>query len=161
MIVNNSFSKYFLLPGWRLGWSVMPEDLCRNFESLLQSFFISPPAIAQHAALAVFDCLPELDAVVAEYQANRDLLLEALPRAGFTELSRPQGAFYIYANVSGLTDDSHAFCRRMLHEAQVCAVPGLDFDRERGHRYVRFSYAGDTARIAEACGRLEQLAVRF
>ncbi len=156
MIVTNSFSKYFLLPGWRLGWAVMPEDLQRNFESLVQNFFISPPAIAQHAAVEVFDCLDELDKVVQGYEINRQILLDALPKAGFDKLSPAQGAFYIYADVSGLTDDSTAFCRKMLEEAHVCAVAGPDFDREEGHNYVRFSYAGDSGRINEACERLKR-----
>ncbi|MCK5793001.1 MAG: aminotransferase class I/II-fold pyridoxal phosphate-dependent enzyme [Ketobacter sp.] len=156
MIIINSFSKYYLLPGWRLGWVVMPENLCRPYETMLQNFFISPPAIAQHAALAVFECKDELDEVVRGYAVNRQILLDELPKAGFNELSPAEGAFYIYANVSSLTNDSREFCRRMLNEAHVCAVAGLDFDKESGHAYVRFSFAGETAEIREAMERLKR-----
>jgi aspartate/methionine/tyrosine aminotransferase len=152
--VVNSFSKYYLLPGWRLGWAVVPERFCRSFESLVQSFFISPPAVSQVAALHVFDHLDTLDAAVAQYAVNRDILMTTLREVGMRGLRHAEGAFYLYANVSGLTNDSRDFCRRLLHEAGVCAVPGLDFDAERGHQYVRFSYAGEQAEIEEACGRI-------
>lgn len=156
MIVNNSFSKYYLLPGWRLGWAVMPEDLCRSVESLLQNFFISPPAVSQYAALKVMDCRDQLDEIVVGYKNNRDTLLEGLPKAGIDRLAPAQGAFYLYADVSHLTNDSVAFCHKMLEEAHVCAVPGLDFDKGEGHRYVRFSYSGARADIKEACDRLQR-----
>lgn len=153
--VVNSFSKYYLLPGWRLGWAVVPERFCRNFESLVQSFFISPPAVSQVAALHVFDHLDTLDEAVAQYAVNRDLLMATLREVGMRALRHAEGAFYLYANVSALTNDSRTFCRAMLHEAGVCAVPGLDFDAERGHQYVRFSYAGEQADIEEACRRMK------
>ena len=152
--VVNSFSKYYLLPGWRLGWAVVPERFCRSFESLVQSFFISPPAVSQVAALHVFDHLDTLDAAVAQYAINRDLLMATLREVGMRGLRHAEGAFYLYANVSALSNDSRAFCRSMLHEAGVCAVPGLDFDAERGHQYVRFSYAGEQADVEEACRRI-------
>lgn len=153
-IVVNSFSKYFLLPGLRIGWAVMPEALCRSFESLLQNFFISPPLLSQYAALKVFECRDELDGVVHSYDANRDLLALGLKEAGFRWMSRPDGAFYIYANTAHFGMDSKEFCHRMLNEAGVCAIPGIDFDEERGREFVRFSYSGDHATIERAMERL-------
>ncbi|MCH2546146.1 MAG: aminotransferase class I/II-fold pyridoxal phosphate-dependent enzyme [Alphaproteobacteria bacterium] len=153
-IVANSFSKYFLMPGWRLGWAIMPENLLRSTECLLQNFFISPPAISQYAAIEVFDCLSELDDVVAGYTRNRQVMLEALPKAGFTDLSPSQGAFYIYADVHQLTDNSEKFCREMLLKTGVAAVPGHDFDREQGAKFMRFSFCGKEDRVAEAMARI-------
>lgn len=155
-IVTSSFSKYFLLPGWRLGWMIVPENFCTRVENLLQNFFLAAPAIAQVAALEVLECRAELDAVVEEYAQNRAIMLEALPKMGLTKLSEPAGAFYIYADVSDYTDDSLQFCQKMLREAHVCAVSGVDFDRQRGQNFVRFSYAGSPARIREACTRLQR-----
>ncbi|MGD9535870.1 MAG: aminotransferase class I/II-fold pyridoxal phosphate-dependent enzyme [Alphaproteobacteria bacterium] len=155
-IVTNGFSKYFAMTGWRLGWVVVPEDLVRPMERLAQNFFISTPALAQHAALSVFDCQDELDANVARYARNRAILMDALPRLGFDDLSPCDGAFYIYADVSGLTNDSEAFCERMLAEAGVAITPGIDFDRERGRRFVRFSFAGPTEQIETACASLKR-----
>lgn len=154
-VVVNSFSKYFLMPGWRLGWAVVPEELQRSYESLLQNFFISPPAISQHAAVKVFDCLDELDAVVAGYARNRSLLLETLPKAGFRNLSPAHGAFYIYADVSELTNDSDSFCKSVLNETGVSIVPGHDFDREQGSHFIRFGFAGQESRVREAMQRLQ------
>lgn len=153
-IVVNSFSKYFLLPGQRIGWAVMPEALCRSFESLLQNFFISPPALSQYAALAAFDCKDELNEVVHAYERGRDLLAHGLREAGFGWVSRPDGAFYLYASIAPFGMDSREFCRRMLHEAGVCAVPGIDFDEARGQEYVRFSYSGDYAVIEKAVEKI-------
>lgn len=153
-IVINSFSKYFSMTGWRLGWTVLPEALLRPMESLAQNLFISPPTLPQHAAIAVFDCRDELDANVRRYAENRALLLKRLPEAGFDRLTPPDGAFYLFADVGHLTNDSHEFCRRMLNEAGVAATPGADFDPERGHRYLRFSFAGAMADMEEAVRRL-------
>jgi len=153
-VVINSFSKYFSMTGWRLGWMVVPPDLARSVECLAQNLFISPPAISQHAGVAAFDCSEELEANIAKYRANRDLLLAELPKAGFDDLASADGAFYIYAEVSRLTNDSPDFCRRMLAETGIAATPGTDFDPERGHRYVRFSFAGETEVMAEAATRL-------
>jgi aspartate/methionine/tyrosine aminotransferase len=155
-IVVNSFSKYFLLPGWRLGWAVMPEHLVRSYESLLQSFFISPPAIAQVAALEIFEHEETLQATVEEYARNRDVLKAGLEKLGFTGLNKAQGAFYLYANIDAFSNDSRAFCRAMLHEAGVSAVAGTDFDPLHGHRYVRFSFCGDATDIQLAVNRLQQ-----
>jgi aspartate/methionine/tyrosine aminotransferase len=154
-IVINSFSKYFSMTGWRLGWMIAPPKLLRPVESLAQNLFISPPTLPQHAALAVFDCTAELDANVRRYAQNRALLLHRLPEAGFDQLVPPDGAFYLFADVSRLTNDSHAFCSRMLAEAGVAATPGADFDTERGHHYVRFSFAGSTTDMEEAVRRLK------
>ncbi len=153
-IVVNSFSKYFSMTGWRLGWMVVPPDLMRAIECLAQNLFISPPAISQHAALAVFDCTDELDANVHKYAANRALLLAELPKAGFDKMASADGAFYIYADVGEMTNDSVAFCQAMLADIGVAATPGPDFDPARGHRFVRFSFARDTADMAEAATRL-------
>lgn len=153
-IVINSFSKYFSMTGWRLGWMIPPTDLLRPIECLAQNLFISPPTLPQIAASAVFDCRAELDANVRRYAENRELLLRQLPRAGFDRLAPADGAFYIYADVSRLTNDSQDFCRRMLAETGVAATPGVDFDACHGHQYVRFSFAGSTADIAAAADRL-------
>ncbi|ANK82457.1 MAG: 1-aminocyclopropane-1-carboxylate deaminase [Rhizobiales bacterium NRL2] len=155
VIVINSFSKYFSMTGWRLGWMVVPEDLHRSVECLAQNHFISPPAHSQRAAIAAFDCAEELEANVARYRANREVLLRELPRAGFDRLAPADGAFYIYADVAGLTNDSAEFCKRMLAETGVAATPGIDFDPPRGHRYVRFSFAGSTEEMEEAAARLK------
>jgi len=153
-IVINSFSKYFSMTGWRLGWMVVPEDLLRPVESLAQNMFISPPTLSQRAALAAFDCGEEIAANIARYARNRELLLEELPKAGFTALAPADGAFYIYADVSHMTNDSQAFCQRMLDETGVAATSGVDFDPERGNAYVRFSFSGSTEDMAEAVRRL-------
>jgi aspartate/methionine/tyrosine aminotransferase len=154
-VVINSFSKYFSMTGWRLGWMVLPADLVRSVECLAQNLFISAPSLAQHAALAAFDSTAELDANVRRYAANRALLLDALPRAGFRDFAPADGAFYLYADVGHRTNDSEAFCRRLLAETGVALTPGIDFDPTRGHRYVRFSFAGATADMAEAARRLK------
>jgi aspartate/methionine/tyrosine aminotransferase len=153
-VVVNSFSKYFSMTGWRIGWMVLPEDLVRPVERLAQNLFISAPHIAQIAAEAAFDCTAELEANVQAYRRSRALLLEALPRAGFSSLSPAEGAFYLYADVSDRTRDSQEFCRRMLAEAGIAASPGVDFDRTRGNNFVRFSYCGPEADMAEAARRL-------
>jgi aspartate/methionine/tyrosine aminotransferase len=153
-VVVNSFSKYFSMTGWRIGWLVLPEDLLRPVECLAQNLFISAPHIAQVAAEAAFDCTDELQANVARYRRSRELLLEALPGAGFPRISPAEGAFYLYADVSDRSNDSQDFCRRMLAEVGVAVSPGVDFDRERGHSFVRFSYCGPEADMAEAARRL-------
>lgn len=153
-IVVNSFSKYYGMTGWRVGWLVLPPDMVRPVERLAQNTFISAPTVSQHAALAAMDCDDELSGVVAAYGRSRDLLLDALPRAGVTRLAPADGAFYIYADVRHLTDDSPDLCKAMLNEIGVAATPGLDFDPARGHHYVRFSFAGTEAEIAEAARRL-------
>lgn len=147
-VIINSFSKYFSMTGWRLGWMVVPDDLARPIESLAQNLFISPPTLSQVAAVAAFECRDELEANVARYASNRSLLLNELPRAGFNDLAPADGAFYIYADVGHLTNDSEAYCARILGETGVAVTPGVDFDPERGNRFLRFSFAGTTEEIA-------------
>jgi len=154
VIVVNSFSKYFSMTGWRLGWMVVPPDMLRAVECLAQNLFISPPALAQHAAIAAFDCHDELQANVARYAENRALLLDELPRAGIDNFAPADGAFYLYADIAGLTNDSVAFCQRMLREIGVACTPGVDFDPMRGHATMRLSFAGSTETIAAAARRL-------
>jgi len=154
-IVINSFSKYFSMTGWRLGWMVVPEELLRSVESLAQNLFISPPTLSQRAAIAAFDCHEELQANIDRYAANRALLLEELPKAGFESLAPADGAFYIYADVSQMTNDSQDFCRQMLDETGVAATSGVDFDPLRGNAFVRFSFSGSTEDMAEAAKRLQ------
>lgn len=154
-VVINSFSKYFSMTGWRLGWLVAPEDLLRPIECLAQNLYISPPTLSQIAAVAAFDCREELDGNVAGYAQNRALLLKELPAAGFTDLAPSDGAFYLYADVGRLTNDSQDFCSRMLAETGTAATPGLDFDPARGHRTVRFSFAGDPREVAAAAESLK------
>jgi aspartate/methionine/tyrosine aminotransferase len=153
-IVVNSFSKYYCMTGWRIGWMVMPPSLMRAVERIAQNLYISAPDISQRAALAAFDATDELEAVKAGYAANRALLLERLPAIGFDEHLPVDGAFYIYASVRRFSNDSVDFARRMLDEAGVAATPGPDFDRLRGHGFVRFSFAGTQADMAEAANRL-------
>lgn len=153
-LVINSFSKYFSMTGWRLGWMIVPDDLARSIECLSQNLFISAPTLAQAAAVAAFDCTEELDGHVARYARNRALLLQELPKAGFGKIAPADGAFYIYADVSDLTDDSEAFCKRILAETGIACTPGMDFDTGRGRRFVRFSFAGSEEVIAEAARRL-------
>lgn len=154
-IVINSFSKYFGMTGWRIGWMALPEDLIRPVECLTQNLFISAPHISQVAAEAAFDCHEELQANVARYRRSRDHLLASLPGAGFPRLSPAEGAFYLWVDVSDRTNDSAAFCARMLREADVAVSPGVDFDRTRGGRFIRFSYCGPEADMQEAAERLK------
>jgi aspartate/methionine/tyrosine aminotransferase len=152
--VINSFSKYFSMTGWRVGWMVVPERFVRVIERIAQNLFIAPPAVSQIAAIGAFDGIDELERNRAVYAANRALLLNELPKAGFEAFAPADGAFYLYADVSALTSDSAALARRILDEAGVAVTPGLDFDAERGHRFLRFSYAGTTQAITEAARRL-------
>ena len=154
-IVVNSFSKYFSMTGWRVGWLVVPPELVRPIERLTQNFFISVPTLSQHAALAAFDCREELDGHVRRYRANRDLLMAGLPAVGLDRLAPAQGAFYLYADIAHLTNDSRDFCKRMLAESGVATTPGIDFDRARGAGTLRISFAGSTAEMEEAVRRLK------
>ncbi len=153
-VIVNSFSKYFSMTGWRLGWMIVPPELTRAVECLAQNLFISPPAISQHAGIAVFDCRDELDGHVVTYAKNRELLLRELPKAGFDKLASADGAFYIYADVSAMTNDSTLFCQKMLAETGVAATPGTDFDPSRGHQFIRFSFARDTEDMKAAAEKL-------
>ena len=155
LIVVNSFSKYFSMTGWRIGWMVVPQEHAQAFDRLAQNLFICAPHVAQVAALAALDAEEELQANLAVYAANRALLMEELPKAGFERIAPCDGAFYLWADVSALTDDSEAFCARMLAEAGVAAAPGVDFDPVRGAGWVRFSFAGATADMREGARRLK------
>lgn len=155
-IVVNSFSKYFSMTGWRVGWLVVPEGLVRTIERLAQNLYISPPAISQVAALGAFDAIDELEAIKAGYASNRALLLNELPAAGLDAILPADGAFYLYIDVSGLASDSAAFARSMLKEIGVAITPGVDFDPDRGQRYVRLSYAGPHADCREAATRIKR-----
>ncbi len=153
-VIVNSFSKYFSMTGWRIGWLVVPPVLVRPIERLAQNLYISPPTVAQVAALGAFDGMDELEANRRVYAENRELLLAELPSIGFDRIVPADGAFYLYVDVGDFTSDSLAFTKEMLAEIGVAATPGVDFDAGRGSRYVRFCYAGTTANMAEAARRL-------
>jgi aspartate/methionine/tyrosine aminotransferase len=149
-IVVNSFSKYFAMTGWRLGWLVVPDELVDAVDRLAGNFALCPPTLAQHAACRAFDAYPELDENVARYRGNRDLLLRRLPQIGLDRLAPADGAFYIYADASRYTADSLTFCAKLLAQTGVAIAPGIDFDPLDGGRYVRMSFAGNTAEINDA-----------
>nr|WP_210276742.1 MULTISPECIES: aminotransferase class I/II-fold pyridoxal phosphate-dependent enzyme [unclassified Rhizobium] len=153
-IVINSFSKYYCMTGWRIGWMVLPERLVRPIERVAQSLYISPPELSQIAATAALGAGDELDGVKASYAANRELLLDRLPKIGLAPASPMDGAFYAYVDVARFTNDSMDFARRMLAEINVAATPGLDFDPVEGPHTLRISYAGSEAEIAEALERI-------
>jgi aspartate/methionine/tyrosine aminotransferase len=149
-IVVNSFSKYFSMTGWRIGWMLLPGGLVDAVDRLAGNFTLCPPTLAQFAAVAAFDAYDELDANVARYAANRAMLLEALPAIGLRSFAPPDGAFYIYADVSKWTDDSLSWCSRLLEDTGVAIVPGLDFDPVDGGKYVRMCFAGDGRELEQA-----------
>jgi len=154
-LIVNSFSKYFSMAGWRLGWLVVPPDLIAAAIARIGNLFLTPPVLAQHAGLAAFDCRDELEDHVRTYARNRDLLLDALPRLGLARIAPPDGAFYIYADIGHLTDDSLQFCIDLLNDTGVCTAPGIDFDPVEGHRFMRFSFAVSTALVEDAIARME------
>ena len=149
-VVVNSFSKYFSMAGWRLGWVVFPPDLIETARARMGNLFLTPPSLAQHAGLKAFDCVDELEGHVATYRRNRELLLAALPALGLREIAPPDGAFYIYADIGHLTNDSLSFCQKLLRETGVATAPGIDFDPVDGHRHIRFSFAVSTDRVEDA-----------
>jgi aspartate/methionine/tyrosine aminotransferase len=153
-LVVNSFSKYFSMAGWRLGWLVVPPDLIDAARARMGNLFLTPPSLAQHAGLVAFDCRDELEGHVATYSRNRELLLAAMPALGLERIAPPDGAFYIYADIGHLTDDSMAFCLQLLLDTGVATAPGVDFDPVDGHHFMRFSFAVSTDRIEEALRRL-------
>lgn len=154
--VINSFSKYYCMTGWRIGWMVLPQELVRPVERIAQSLYISPPELSQIAAIEAFKATPELEAVKARYAWNRELLMQRLPELGFALAAPMDGAFYAFCDVTRHTNDSMAFARRMLAEAHVAATPGRDFDPLQGHRTMRFSYAGSHDDMVEAMARIER-----
>lgn len=153
-VVINSFSKYFCMTGWRIGWMVLPPPLVRSVERLQQNLAISVPTLSQIAAQAAFDGHAEMEAVKHGYEENRRILVEGLPKAGLDKFLPVDGAFYLYANIARFSDDSHAFAKRMLEVAHVAATPGIDFDPLDGRHFVRFCYAGSQAEMREAVDRI-------
>jgi aspartate/methionine/tyrosine aminotransferase len=155
-VVINSFSKYFCMTGWRVGWMVVPEPMVRPIERLQQNLAISVPTLSQIAAEAAFEGRAEMEEVKHGYQENRRILIAGLPQAGLTDFLPADGAFYLYADVSKFTADSFEFTKRMLQEAHVAATPGIDFDPVHGHSYVRFSYARSAQDMREAVARISR-----
>ena len=155
-VVVNSFSKYFAMTGWRLGWLLVPKELQRAIDCLTGNFTICPPVLSQTAAVAAFtpESLAESDALLHHYAANRGLLLDGLPKIGIDRLAPTDGAFYVYADVSHLTSDSLSFCSELLADTGVAIAPGVDFDTQRGGSYVRLSFAGPSGDIEEALRRI-------
>lgn len=154
-LVVNSFSKYFSMAGWRLGWLIVPETLIDAARARMGNLFLTPPSLAQHAGLIAFDCREELEGNLKTYARNRELLLKALPQMGLRRIAPPDGAFYIYADVGHLTNDSLAFCEALLRDTGVAVAPGLDFDPVDGNGFIRFSFAVSTGLVEEAIRRME------
>lgn len=153
--IVGSFSKYFSMVAWRLGWLLAPEDKAERARAFCGNMFLTAPSLSQHAGLAALEAVDELEMHVAVYRTNRDLLLKALPRLGLSKIAPPDGAFYLYVDVGHLTDDSLAFCKELLEATGVAVAPGIDFDPVDGHRYIRLSFAVSTAEVQEAIARLE------
>jgi aspartate/methionine/tyrosine aminotransferase len=153
-VVINSFSKYFCMTGWRVGWMIVPEVLIRSIECLQGNLAISVPTLAQVAAEAAFDGRDEMEAVKHGYEENRRILTAGLPKTGLDKFLPVDGAFYLYADISSFSDDSLNFAKRMLNEAGVAATPGIDFDPLNGKRFLRFCYAGSAAEMHEAVERI-------
>jgi aspartate/methionine/tyrosine aminotransferase len=153
-LVINSFSKYFSMVGWRLGWLLTPMDRRHAARAYVSNMFLTAPSLSQHAALVAMDCRDELEANVDVYRANRALVLEALPRLGLRSIAPPDGAFYVYANVGHLTDDSMEFCKQLLRDTGVATAPGVDFDPVEGRRFIRISFAVSTPEVEEALRRM-------
>jgi Aspartate/tyrosine/aromatic aminotransferase len=152
--VVNSFSKYFSMAGWRLGWLVVPEDMIERTRAYCANFFLTAPSLSQHAGLAAMGCTNELDGHVETYRRNRAILLDALPQLGLASIAPPDGAFYIYADTGCLTSDSFGFANALLEETGVATAPGADFDPVEGHRHLRFSFAVSTLEVEEAVRRM-------
>ncbi|KPF91467.1 aminotransferase [Novosphingobium sp. AAP83] len=153
-VIVNSFSKYFSMAGWRLGWLVVPPALIAPARARMGSMFLTPPVLAQKAGLIAFECRDELEGHLETYARNRAILLDALPKLGLGNIAPPDGAFYIYADASEFTQDSLAFCTELLRDTGVCIAPGIDFDPVNGHRFIRFSFAVSTPLIEEAVRRM-------
>jgi aspartate/methionine/tyrosine aminotransferase len=154
VVVINSFSKYFCMTGWRIGWMIVPTTLVRAVDRLQGNLAISVPTLSQIAAEAAFDSRDELEAIKHGYEDNRKILIEGLPKAGLDKFLPVDGAFYLYADVSKFSDDSFDFAKRLLEDAHVAATPGVDFDPVNGKRFVRFCYAGSAADMREAVVRI-------
>ncbi len=153
--VVNSFSKYWSMPGWRLGWVILPEPLVQQARARMGNMFLTPATLSQRAALVAMDCEDELEAYVDVYRTNRQLMLDALPALGLSTIAPPDGAFYIFADISHLTDNSIDFCERLLRATGVATAPGVDFDPVNGHRFIRFSFAVSTDQVKDAIERIK------
>ena len=153
-LIINSFSKYFSMVGWRLGWLLSPASHMHRARAYVGNLYLTSPSLSQHAALAAMDAREELDGHVEVYRANRKLLLDALPALGLADIAPPDGAFYIYANVGHLTNDSLAFCKTLLQDTGVATAPGVDFDPVDGRHFIRLSFAVSTPQVEEALRRL-------
>lgn len=153
-LVVNSFSKYWSMAGWRLGWLVVPSDQVATARAYIGNMFLTPPSLSQHAGLLAMDAVEELEGHIESYARNRQLMLDALPALGLRRIAPPDGAFYIWADIGHLTDDSVAFCEQMLRDTGVATAPGVDFDPVDGQRFIRFSFAVSTAEIEDALARL-------
>ena len=153
-LVVNSFSKYFSMVGWRLGWLLSPLEHVHRARAYMGNLFLTAPSLSQHAGLIAMDCADELDGHVEVYRTNRQLLLDALPALGLARIAPPDGAFYIWADIGHLTGDSMAFCKQLLVDTGVATAPGIDFDPVEGHRFMRLSFAVSTAEVEEALRRL-------
>jgi len=153
-LVVNSFSKYFSMVGWRLGWLVVSDDQTQRARAYMANLFLTAPSLSQHAGLVAMDSREELEGHVAAYRENRALMLAALPAMGLASIAPPDGAFYIYANIGHLTEHSLAFCESLLRDTGVAAAPGIDFDPVNGGRFIRFSFAVSTPEVQEALRRL-------
>lgn len=160
-VVVNSFSKYFSMTGWRIGWLLVPDSLIDSVDRLAGNFAICPPALSQLAAVAAFEAYDELDANVERYAANRSMMLRQLPEIGLTRLAPADGAFYIYADISRWTADSVTFGAKLLDETGVALAPGVDFDPVEGHKFIRMCFAGDGAEIAQAIELLGDFLGRY
>ncbi len=155
VIILNTFSKYFAMTGWRLGWSIVPDNMIDRVKKLSENLCVSPPTISQHLAYKIFDYVDNLDSYVEDYRKNREIILRELPKAGITNFTDADGAFYVYADISKFSDDSIEFCAKMLEEAKVATTPGVDFDLTRGHKAIRICYADSEENIIKACQRLK------
>ncbi len=154
-LVVNSFSKYFSMVGWRLGWLLVPPAHLHRARAFVGNLFLTAPSLSQHAGLAALDSREELDGHLRVYARNRALLLDALPRLGLSAIAPPDGAFYLYADIGHLTDDSLTFCKALLRATGVATAPGVDFDPVEGRRYMRMSFAVSTREVEDAIGRME------
>ncbi len=153
-LIINSFSKYWSMVAWRLGWLLVPQSDIPAARALMGNLFLTPPSLSQHAGLVAMDCTAELEGHLATYGANRAALLAALPQMGLTSIAPPDGAFYIYADIGHLSNDSMAFAQKMLEETGVATAPGIDFDPVDGRRFLRFSFAVSTVEVEDAINRL-------
>lgn len=153
-VVINSFSKYWSMAGWRLGWLLVPEARIDAARAYIGNMFLTPPSLSQHAGLVAMDAVDELEGNIQTYARNRQLMLDALPALGLRKIAPPDGAFYIWADIGHLTNDSVAFCEQLLRDTGVATAPGIDFDPVEGHHFIRFSFAVSTPEIEDALSRL-------